>query len=41
MREHQGRDWQTVEHNTHGEYGSIVPDLVLESVYLGKAVGGE
>ena len=41
MRQQQGRAWQTVEHKTHGEYGTIIPDLVLESVYLGKAVGGE
>ncbi len=35
MRDQQGREWQTVEHKTHGEYGSVVPDLVLESEYLG------
>lgn len=35
MREQQGKTWQTVEHKTHGEYGSIIPDLVLESTYLG------
>ena len=34
MRERQGQEWQTVEHKTHGEYGSVVPDLVLESEYL-------
>ncbi|GAA2547280.1 O-methyltransferase [Mycolicibacterium diernhoferi] len=36
MREQQGRTWQTVEHKTHGEYGTVVPDLVLESEYLGE-----
>lgn len=35
MREHQGKDWQTVEHRTHVEYQSLMPDLVLESDYLG------
>lgn len=35
MRQHQGRDWQTVEHKTHGEYGTVIPDLVLESEFLG------
>lgn len=35
MRDHQGRDWQTVEHRTHVEYQTLIPDLVLESEYLG------
>lgn len=35
MRDHQGRDWRTVEHRTHVEYQSLIPDLVLESEYLG------
>ncbi|OCB49813.1 SAM-dependent methyltransferase [Mycobacterium vulneris] len=35
MREQQGRRWQTIEHRTHGEYGSVIPDLVLESEFLG------
>ncbi|WP_328360421.1 O-methyltransferase [Mycobacterium sp. NBC_00419] len=35
MREQQGRGWKTVEHRTHMEYQKLVPDLVLESVYLG------
>ena len=39
MRSQQGREWQTVEHKTHGEYGSVVPDLVLESEYLGALTG--
>ncbi|MFY9921777.1 MAG: O-methyltransferase [Mycobacterium sp.] len=34
MRGQQGQEWQTVEHKTHGEYGSVIPDLVLESEYL-------
>lgn len=36
MREQQGGAWQTVEHKTHGEYGSVFPDLVLESEFLGE-----
>jgi catechol O-methyltransferase len=35
MREREGRTWRTVEHKTHVEYQSLVPDLVLESTYLG------
>ncbi|HTK66155.1 MAG TPA: O-methyltransferase [Pseudonocardia sp.] len=35
MREQEGRTWRTVEHKTHVEYQSLVPDLVLESTYLG------
>ena len=35
MREHQGTQWNTVEHKTHVEYQSLLPDLVLESEYLG------
>ncbi|BDB42756.1 O-methyltransferase [Mycobacterium kiyosense] len=35
MREQQGKSWHTVEHKTHVEYQSLVPDLVLESEYLG------
>jgi catechol O-methyltransferase len=34
MRQQQGSKWQTLEHKTHGEYGSVIPDLVLESEYL-------
>jgi catechol O-methyltransferase len=41
MRQHQGRTWQTVEHKTHGEYGTVIPDLVLESAYLGEEPGGQ
>jgi catechol O-methyltransferase len=35
MREQQGRGWETVEHRSHMEYQKLVPDLVLESRYLG------
>jgi catechol O-methyltransferase len=35
MREQQGRGWQTVEHRTHMEYQTLIPDLVLESELLG------
>lgn len=37
MRERQGRDWRTVEHESHVEYQSMIKDLVLESEYLGAA----
>jgi catechol O-methyltransferase len=36
MREQQGKLWDTVEHKTHGEYQSLLPDLVLESKYRGR-----
>jgi catechol O-methyltransferase len=36
MKEHEGRGWHTVEHETHLEYQSLVKDLVLESDYLGS-----
>ena len=35
MRQQNGGAWRTIEHSTHGEYGSVIPDLVLESEYLG------
>lgn len=35
MREQQGTGWRTVEHRTHVEYQTLLPDLVLESDYLG------
>jgi catechol O-methyltransferase len=31
----ESRHWKTTEHATHAEYQSVIPDLVLESVYLG------
>lgn len=34
MREQQGVLFDTVEHKTHVEYQSVLPDLVLESEYL-------
>ncbi|MCV7314697.1 class I SAM-dependent methyltransferase [Mycolicibacillus parakoreensis] len=36
MREQQGTLFDTVEHKTHAEYQSLIPDLVLESRYLGS-----
>jgi catechol O-methyltransferase len=35
MKQQQSLSWQTVEHKTHGEYQSVLPDLVLESEFLG------
>jgi len=35
MKEQQGKLWNTVEHKAHLEYQSLVPDLVLESDYVG------
>lgn len=35
MREHEGSTWRTIEHKTHVEYQTLIPDLVLESEYLG------
>jgi catechol O-methyltransferase len=37
MREHEGRDWRTTEHEAHVEYQTLIKDLVLESEYLGAA----
>ncbi|MCX2715156.1 O-methyltransferase [Mycolicibacterium sp. J2] len=37
MKERQGSLWETVEHHTHAEYQTLLPDLVLESRYLGAA----
>jgi catechol O-methyltransferase len=37
MREHEGRDWRTTEHETHVEYQTMIKDLVLESEYVGAA----
>lgn len=39
MREQQGRLFQTVEHRTHLEYQTLMPDLVLESRYIGGPAG--
>ncbi|OSC36683.1 O-methyltransferase [Mycobacterium decipiens] len=35
MRRQQGISWNTIEHKAHLEYQTLVPDLVLESEYLG------
>lgn len=35
MREQEGKHWKTEEHKTHVEYQTLLPDLVLESVYMG------
>jgi catechol O-methyltransferase len=35
MHRQQGKEWNTVEHKTHGEYQTLLPDLVLESEYVG------
>lgn len=35
MREQQGKHWETTEHKTHIEWSTLIPDLVLESTYLG------
>ncbi len=32
----QRMTWRTVEHRTRGEYGSVFPDLMLESEFLGE-----
>jgi len=36
MTQQQGTLFDTVEHKTHGEYQTLMPDLVLESEYLGN-----
>lgn len=35
MNQQQGKLFDTVERKAHGEYQSLVPDIVLESAYLG------
>jgi catechol O-methyltransferase len=35
MNQQQGKLFDTVEHKTHGEYQTLMPDLVLESEFLG------
>ncbi len=37
MREREGREWRTTEHETHVEYQSLIKDLVVESEYLAPA----
>jgi catechol O-methyltransferase len=34
MREREGAEWRTTEHETHVEYQTLIKDLVLESEYL-------
>jgi catechol O-methyltransferase len=36
MRQHEGTLWRTTEHRAHVEYQSLLPDMVLESDYLGR-----
>jgi catechol O-methyltransferase len=36
MREREGREWRTTEHETHLEYQTLFKDLVVESEYLGS-----
>ena len=36
MRRQEGTLWRTIEHKTHAEYQTLIPDLVLESEYLGS-----
>jgi catechol O-methyltransferase len=38
MRDREGREWRTIEHETHVEYQTLLKDLVLESEYV--ASGG-
>jgi catechol O-methyltransferase len=35
MRRQDGVQWRTREHRAHAEYQSLIPDLVLESEFLG------
>ena len=35
MKEQQGKRWQTIEHEAHVEYQTLLKDLVLESEFLG------
>jgi len=39
MREREGIDWWTEEYKTYVEYQSVIPDLVLESTYIGPGGG--
>jgi catechol O-methyltransferase len=34
MNQQQGKLFDTLEHKTHGEYQTLVPDVVLESELL-------
>lgn len=35
MNQQQGKLFNTIEHKAHGEYQTLVPDIVLESEYVG------
>jgi catechol O-methyltransferase len=35
MNQQQGKLFNTTEHKAHGEYQTLIPDIVLESEYLG------
>ncbi len=39
MEKQEGSLWETREHESHVEYQSLVPDLVLESTLVGLALG--
>jgi catechol O-methyltransferase len=42
MKQHQGLLFDRFEHETHGEYQTLVPDIVLESEYLcGRQFAGD
>ncbi len=36
MRAQQAKLWVSVEHRTHGEYQALLPDILMESEYLGQ-----
>ena len=36
MNQQQGKLFDTVEHKAHGEYQTLMPDIVLESEFLGS-----
>ena len=35
MKRREGMQWRTRKHRAHAEYQTLIPDLVLESEYLG------
>jgi catechol O-methyltransferase len=39
MEAQQGKTWDTIKHDTHVEYQSLIKDVVLESEYLGDGSG--
>jgi catechol O-methyltransferase len=36
MRAVEGKQWRSIEHPTHGEYQTLLKDIVLESDYIGE-----